>query len=91
MKTNPIRLSPFSLSLAVAIPAALCLAEHAGAVNVLNDKFLDGTITNGTNAGETDTAYFTNRDFTTLTMVFDKRHGPDEGANDNALNFNPGS
>lgn len=89
MKTNPIRLSPFSLSLAVAIPA-LCLAEHAGAVNVLNDKFLDGTITNGTNAGETDTAYFTNRDLTTLTIVSDNTTGPDEGANDNALNFNPG-
>ncbi len=67
----------------------LCLFAFAGVAHatiLVEDRFIDGGFTNGTDALDLKLQLYTN--VRTLSIVNDNVTGPNEGGNDNALNIN---
>ncbi len=88
------KLSLITTARSLTVTAAGVLIAAAGASNaatLLDDKFLDGNSTNGSDAGETDAEWFTNKSNSpgTISIVSNSVTGPDEGSDDSALRFTP--
>lgn len=67
--------------------STLAIAGLAHAAVIVDDKFIDGGATNGTDAA--DAGWIGVANVSSLGIVSNNTTGPDEGANDNALRFNP--
>ncbi len=92
MKKIPLITTARSLTVTAA-GVFISAASASSAATLLDDKFLDGNFTNGSDAGETDAEWFTNKSNTpgTVTIVSNSVTGPDEGSDDSALSFAAGT
>ncbi len=92
MKKTPSITTARSLTVTAA-GVLIAAAGASSAATLLDDKFLDGNSTNGTNAGETDAEWFTNKTMVpgTISIVSNSVTGPDEGSADSALRFAAGN
>lgn len=72
--------------LTLLFACALLVAHSASAAVLVDDKFIDGGFSDGTDAKDLNWQLYTTGP--TLSIVSNNVTGPDEGANDNALNLN---
>lgn len=74
--------------LAASLLLTACTLSLANAQTLVDDRFIDGGVSNGTDPLELDVAWFTNGASSSLSVVSDNSTGPNEGSNDNAIAVN---